>query len=95
MSGKWHHNNRRSLPRDWKARRRAVRERAGGQCEAVDNGVRCTNEGVECDHAVHRDDHRIEALAWLCDDHHKVKTQAEARQASKTIRAKAKHPMSR
>lgn len=95
MSGQWHHNNRRQLPPDWAARRRAVRERAGDQCEAVENGTRCTRQGSECDHAVHRDDHRIESLQWLCSDHHTEKTQAEARAASQAIRAKGKHPMSR
>lgn len=95
MSGKWVHNNRRPLPRDWKARRRVVRDRAGGQCEAIDNGVRCTAVGTDCDHINDNLDHSPSNLRWLCRTHHNMHTQKQAKAASKAIRAKAKHPMSR
>lgn len=95
MSGKWQRQEPRALPPDWGARRRAVRERAAGQCEATEDGSRCQSQGSECDHAVHRDDHRIESLQWLCEEHHQAKTQREAQEGARRLRAKLRHPMNR
>lgn len=98
-SGKWKSSRRAtSLPPDWSARRRACAERAGGRCEANSqitdwgrefaHGTRCERPGAEADHALGRDDHRVEALQWLCEPHHAKKTQKEAQQA----RAARKRP---
>lgn len=74
----WAGSTRRAtLPADWNQRVATVHRRAAGRCEHVD-GQRCPLAGAQVDHAVHRDDHRIEALQLLCDPHHRTKTQAEA-----------------
>lgn len=63
--------------------------------EGPQDGHRCTNKGTDCDHRVDRDDHRVEACQWLCPDHHKHKTQLEAREAAEAQRAKLAHPSTR
>lgn len=84
MSGKWTGSNRASrLPPDWKKRRAAVAARAGYYCEAIVGGERCRALGAECDHITPGDDHSLENLAWLCQAHHKAKTQTEAVAARK------------
>ena len=75
----WNSSTRGSrLPFDWHTRRTRVRDRAGGQCEHTDNGVRCTRPGTDCDHITAGDDHSLTNLQWLCAPHHKQKTQQEA-----------------
>ena len=81
------------LPKDWQARKRIVRDRAGGRCEAVQRGRRCPYPGSECDHVIAGDDHRLSNLAWLCHDHHQVKTTAEARAAFAAMWALARPPV--
>lgn len=84
----WDTSTRRTrLPRDWAKRRAKVKARAGGQCEWITDGTRCQRPGNECDHIINNDDHSLTNLQWLCAPHHKVKTQAEAKQASRSIRA--------
>lgn len=79
MSGRWASSNRRAeLPADWPERRFRVRLRAGGRCEAVDDGVRCPAMGSECDHIVRGNNHALSNLQWLCAGHHGAKTRAEA-----------------
>lgn len=68
----------RRLPNDWKRRRLAVLERDGWRCTRLVDGKRCTARATEVDHVHRGDDHRLENLAALCTDCHRVKTQAEA-----------------
>ena len=71
----WTSSDRRSdLPKDWRQRRLKVKERSGGQCEAVNDGVRCQQEGTECHHTGSRTDHRLEKLQWICSPCHKQRT---------------------
>lgn len=93
MPGNWSSSNRRSeLPHNWSALRNAVRARANDQCEAHDDGERCTRTGTECDHRNDPDDHSMGNLQWLCHDHHAAKTQAEAQAAAARQRAKLTRP---
>ena len=95
MTG-WHTSRRRdSLPPDWKQRRAKARTRAGGICEHRDkHGTRCTRQGRDCDHIRDRNNHDLSNLQWLCTDHHKQKTQREARAAqhAKYTAAKKRTP---
>lgn len=100
MVSKWHlngHDRDRDLPRNWKALRAAVRRRSGGQCEQIrpETGLRCTNAATEVHHAVHRTDHRVEALADLCAACHMEHTRREQAEGKARMRAKATHPMYR
>lgn len=101
MSG-WNGSDRRSrLPKDWPERVKAVKDRAGGRCQArlPRSGKRCPRPGTECDHIVENDDHRLENLQWLCHEHHEQKTIAHAirskyrrRRARAPKRAEERHP---
>ncbi|WP_300678463.1 HNH endonuclease signature motif containing protein [Nocardioides sp.] len=80
-SGKWADSDRRSrLPGDWETRRAAVKQRAGGRCEASlpRTGARCPHPGTDCDHIEAGDNHDLSNLQWLCRHHHKQKTSGEA-----------------
>lgn len=92
MTRGWKGSNRREeLPDDWQVRRLKVKERAGGRCEHVSAaGVRCSRAGTDADHALGRWDHRIEALQWLCPEHHKRKTGQESWAAKRAQRRKGK-----
>jgi 5-methylcytosine-specific restriction protein A len=68
----------RTLPSNWPTLRRMVATRAGGQCQWVDEQGRCTNAGSECDHIEDRDNHDPSNLQWLCAEHHRMKTIAQA-----------------
>jgi len=82
----WGTSNRRSqLPRNWQQLRTAAKTRAGGICEHVTDGARCTTPGRELHHTGDNTDHRLEALEWICTDCHKRETQKQAR-ASQTAR---------
>lgn len=79
----WEGSTRKArLPKDWHLRRAAVKRRAGGRCEKVTNGARCTNRGRDCDHIKAGDDHAISNLQWLCPAHHSVKSSREGGQAA-------------
>lgn len=100
LSSGWRGSQRREeLPPNWHQLREAVKRRAGGQCEHLEDSLRCPNAGTDCDHALDRHDHRLSALQWLCADHHKMKTQREAiegrraaREAMRHSSAKTSHP---
>ena len=85
------------LPRDWPARRKATKERAGGRCEGVDlagTGTRthvagCSGIGSECDHDQRGDDHSLSNLRWLSTECHQAKTIAER---PTRARPKPSHP---
>ncbi|MGH2670099.1 MAG: HNH endonuclease [bacterium] len=83
----WERSTRRQrLPDNWDEIRTPVRNRAAGQCEAVDDGIRCPAPGVECDHIIPGDDHRPENLQWLCGWHHGRKSGSEGGRASAAAR---------
>lgn len=89
----WATSDRRDrLPADWEQRRQSVKRRAGGRCEKTTNGKRCPQPGTECDHRDRGDDHRLSNLQWLCTDHHRAKTIAEAQQARNAMRAARYRP---
>ena len=106
MSGKWASSNRRAeLPPDWEQRRQAIKQRAGGRCEAMsqitgdrkeyDHGTRCTRKGSECDHVGDKMDHGPANLQWLCWLHHRNRTQkqaADARWQKLPPRREERHP---
>lgn len=92
-SGKWASSNRRAeLPPDW-ARRRDRRLAADGwRCRWLVEGTRCTALATDIDHVEGSNDHRHENLQSLCAEHHKIKTAAEAVEARRTKKARARLP---
>jgi len=70
------------LTTDHRAWRRAVLDRAGNRCQALDDGVRCTNAEPECrlfaDHIIEIKDggHATDIANGqaLCGRHHSIKT---------------------
>lgn len=93
MANGW--TQRRDMPPDWKQRREVVAARAGGRCEAVENGARCPDQGSECHHAGDPGDHRLEMLQWLCTEHHAVITHEQAAEALRRRNAKVRYPLRR
>lgn len=91
----WDTSRRRDqLPPNWQDLRRQTRTRADGICEHTDNGVRCTSLGTDCHHTGRNDDHRLEALQWLCRPHHDIETRRQSREAwnRRYIEAKKRDP---
>lgn len=68
-------------PHGWKALRKEVIERDGGQCTWVDDGVRCTAPGVDVDHIGDPQTHTPDNLRLLCTPHHRRRTALQARAA--------------
>ena len=98
MPSNWQNQpNRVPLPPDWEQRRIRCREAAGGRCQHLfPNGGRCREPGAECDHIVPRTqggDSEPGNLAWLCERHHKIKSQRESADSRRAIAAKAHHPV--
>lgn len=65
-----------ALPRDWNARRRTVRQLAGGRCACCPREARV---GF-CDHVIGRAEggsDGIDNLQWLCKGCHEAKTREE------------------
>jgi 5-methylcytosine-specific restriction protein A len=90
----WSTSNRHArLPKDWHRRRAIAKRNAGGQCQWIEDGRRCTAAGTDCDHIDRRGTDDLTNLQWLCSAHHKTKTRAEAQAARpSSLRAAAKHP---
>ena len=87
----WSTSHRKAgLPQTWASIRAGVRARAGGRCQAVENGQRCLLVGSECHHAGGRDDHDPAVLVWLCADHHRSIKLDEATAARRAMYAKTK-----
>lgn len=83
----WYTSDRRErLPDDWPQLREAVRDRAGGRCEASPHALGCDRIGSECDHVIEGDNHSLDNLAWLSKSCHKAKT---ARDAARRNHARA------
>lgn len=83
-------NPKRTLPRDWKARKRRVFETKGRVCALQFDGV-CVGYATEVDHVDDNDDHRIENLQPVCCDCHDVKTREQAASAARS-KANLLHP---
>ena len=90
MSGQWEHSTRRSrLPADWHKQRAATYRQAGGRCQWITNGQRCTTiaplhkqgdtPGGHADHVQAMND--AASLQWLCRPHHLQKSSAEGNAA--------------
>ena len=91
----WNNYRKQQLPSNWEALKRQVKQRAKNQCEAVDKGHRCPEQGSECHHAGAPDDHRPESLQWLCADHHDEITRQQSREGQIIRQARLMHPMQR
>ena len=91
----WDDYRRQQLPSNWETLKRQVKQRAKGQCEAVERGTRCQDQGTECHHAGAPNDHRPESLQWLCADHHEAITQRQSWEGQIRRQAKLMHPMQR
>ncbi len=89
----WGDRGRLPHAREWERIRQATKARAGGRCEWIASGERCTRPGTECDHVGDRRDHS--RTQWLCADHHAAKTQAQAQAARREQLAKLEHPATR
>lgn len=92
----WNTDRRDRLPANWQQLRAAVRLRAGGRCEALDDyGQRCRERGTDCDHIIAGDDHSLAALQWLCRWHHARKSASEGAAAAHRVTQKRppeRHP---
>ena len=97
--GRWDSSSRRAtLPADWRQRRAAARDRAGGQCECTgcdQHQGRCPEAGAECDHIGDRLDHSLDNLAWLCAECHAARTREQGRRARQAQLDKLTHPSAR
>jgi 5-methylcytosine-specific restriction protein A len=86
----------RVMPKDWHKQRARCWRAAGGRCQHVTDGERCTwtgrlnGDGGQADHVHGPDD---EELQWLCPAHHSAKSAAEGHQAMRVQRAKLRHPI--
>ena len=81
----WTTSRRRDeLPSNWQQLRRQTFTRCGGICEHREpDGQRCTNRATDCDHIKRGNDHSLDNLQGLCSEHHKAKTQREAKQSQR------------
>ncbi|WP_159795672.1 HNH endonuclease [Puerhibacterium puerhi] len=79
----WTNSNRRDrLPKDWQAIRHRVFRRDGGRCcIPLPDGRRCPNAATQVDHIIPGDDHSLDNLQSICDDHHRVKSSSEGARA--------------
>ena len=93
VSGRWASSNRRAgLPNDWPTRRRRVKHRARGRCEAKTHESGCDGIGTDCDHIGDPADHSLTNLQWLSRPCHNAKTQREAQAARTPPPARARQP---
>lgn len=81
MAG-WQTKRRDELPSNWASLRKQASARAGGRCERKTNGVRCDRAGKELHH-IKRDVHDLRWLEWLCPEHHRIETIAQAKAAQR------------
>ena len=91
----WNSSTRRKDPPGWSSLRRAVIERAQGQCEHYSEpsdssptamAIRCSFPGRDVDHIINLAQGGSDSLTnlqLLCEWHHKQKTQAEAKKNRK------------
>ena len=92
----WYTSDRRArLPADWDARagkfKRQRKKVDGGKCQArLPSGKRCPRLGTDVDHRSDPDNH--DDLQLLCEEHHKQKTQQEARAPGREVRRLKNRP---
>jgi 5-methylcytosine-specific restriction endonuclease McrA len=92
----WSSSDRASrLPKDWPQRRRRVKRRANGKCEAATHVRQCNGVGRECDHIINNDDHSLANLQWLSEACHKAKTAADNARDRAARKAMTKRPTER
>lgn len=82
-------NPKRTLPRDWGARKLKVFRAKGRVCALQYEG--CTGLATEVDHIDDNDDHRIVNLQPVCSDCHDVKTKQQSKVAARA-KANLLHP---
>ena len=87
MSG-WQGSDRKErLPMGWAKIAAKVKARDGYRCtKLLPSGKRCprgrsTGHRLEVDHKIRGDDHRMENLRTLCEEHHAMKSSREGNQA--------------
>lgn len=78
------------LPPNWSTLRRQAKERAGGICEMIEYGYRCTEVGTDCDHIEPSGSDDLSNLQWLCRAHHLKKTGRDSHYLRRKAIAKAK-----
>ena len=81
----WETSQRRDdLPPNWATLRKQTFTRCNGICEHInEHGQRCTARATDCDHITRGNNHSLNNLQGLCSEHHKAKTQREAKQAQR------------
>jgi len=86
----WSTSTRRTeLPRNWATIRKRVLIRDRYRCQAP----ACASRATDVDHIVRGAGDDDANLQSLCADHHRAKTVAEAHDAMRQQRAKARHPV--
>lgn len=83
------------LPDNWPHLRRETLARCGGQCEVVENGLRCTKRASDVDHIINNASggtDELDNLQGLCPRHHLRKSSAEGHRTQASIRASKKRP---
>lgn len=83
------------LPDDWAWRRRVVRDRAHGRCQAKEHAADCNGIGTDCDHIIQGDDHSLDNLQWLSHACHKAKTEKENADRNRRRARMKRHPKER
>lgn len=82
-------NSKRTLPRDWAARKKRVYQLKGRVCALAYEG--CAGWSTEVDHIDDNDDHSIDNLQPVCCDCHDVKTRKQSKLAARA-KADLLHP---
>lgn len=79
----WSSSTRRDrLPADWSKIRTRVLKRDSFRCQwRLPSGRRCGEYANQVDHIRPGDDHGMENLQSLCEDHHAIKSSSEGGQA--------------
>jgi 5-methylcytosine-specific restriction protein A len=97
MTHNWDSSRRRKDPPGWSATRKAVIDRADGQCQHIPEGEtqtqRCYLQGTDVDHIVNvaqGGSEELDNLQLLCTWHHKQKTAKEA--AANRVKRTERHP---
>jgi len=101
MPRPWEGSDRRQrLPDNWDELRVETLRRAGGRCQWIEDGRRCTAPATDVDHKRPGDDHSPRNLQALCGPHHQRKSSREGaialarkrRQIHQKFRRTERHP---
>lgn len=85
-------SSKRRLPSDWEARRRKVKAKAKGHCQAKAHVSQCNGTGTDCDHIGNPDDHSLGNLQWLSAPCHAAKTRADNHSSKHLTLPTERHP---